>query len=124
MVATPECDKMAAVREKSQAIGDFLEWLQSGEPFQNLPFKRSIFLAAYEVEAEDSDGEMLPEDEWCTGDTLLPYAYNTERLLAQFFGIDLDKVEQERRAMLEEIRECQDATHKGPASTTTGPENK
>lgn len=124
MVATPECDKMQAAQEKSQAIGDFLGWLQSGVVKQNLPMERSIFLAAYHVDCEDRDGETLPEDEWEIGDTLLPYAYSTERLLAEYFGIDLAKAEQEKRAILKEMRECQDDTPKGPASTTTGPATK
>ena len=32
-------------------------------------------------------------------------AYNTERLLAGFFGIDPDALEQEKRAMLDAIRQ-------------------
>lgn len=123
-VATPECDKMLAVKEKSQAIGEFLEWLQSGEVEQNLPMKRSIFLAAYRVKCEDRHGEMLDEEDWTLSDVYIdPFMYNTERLLAEFFGIDLEKAEKEKRALLEEIR-CQDATPRGPASTTTGPESR
>ena len=34
----------------------------------------------------------------------VPLHYSTERLLAEFFEIDLDKVEQEKRAMLDAIR--------------------
>ena len=125
MVATPECDKMLAVQEKSQAIGEFLEWLQSGEVEQNLPMKRSIFLAAYRVKCEDRHGEMLEEGDWTLSDVYIdPYTYSTERLLAEFFGIDLEKAEKEKRALLEEMRKCQDATPKGPASTTTGPESR
>ena len=104
MPTYPECEKMAAIQEKSQTIGEFLEWLQSGEVFQNLPLKRPIFLAAYDVEIHDRHGEVLPEDEWELGDEIVRYSYNTERLLAEFFGIDLDKVEQEKQAMLEELR--------------------
>lgn len=126
MVATPECDKMLAVREKSQAIGEFLEWLQSGEA-DDSKFKRSIFLGAYIINTQVWNGneyEDLPEDEWEVSETrILPFRYSVEALLAKFFGIDLAKVEKERRALLEEIR-CQDATPKGPASTTTGPESK
>ena len=122
MVATPECDKMLAVQEKSQAIGEFLEWLNSGEADKS-DFKRPIFLSAYRIVTETSRGE-LEEDEYYVSDCHIdPIPYTIENMLARFFGIDLEKAEKEKRALLEEIR-CQDATPKGPASTTTGPENK
>ena len=40
----PECDKLAAIHEQSQAIGEFLEWLQSG---QGHDFGTSVQLAWY-----------------------------------------------------------------------------
>lgn len=109
MTDYPECDKLAAIQEKSQNIGEFLEWLQSGEVSQNLPIKRSIFLASYDVVCEDGQGKMLHEDDWELGDRMMPFAYSTDRLLANFFGIDLDKVDKEKRAMLEEIKaQCEE----------------
>lgn len=98
----PESDKMLAVKEKSQAIGEFLEWLQSGDVEQGLPMRRSIFLATQRLKCEDHEtGEVLPEDEWELSDVYNdPFNYSIEQLLAQFFNIDLKKVEEEKRAML------------------------
>jgi hypothetical protein len=105
MTEYPECEKMLSVQEKSQAIGEFLEWLQSGEA-DNTKFKRVIFLGARRIVSEHNDGKpMEDEDDWYVSDHFVdPIHYNIEELLAKFFGIDLAKVEEEKRAMLEEAR--------------------
>jgi hypothetical protein len=77
----PECEKMVAIKDKSQAIGEFLEWLQN---IKEMTICQLI------------DGE----DEMEYSPTYL----NTEKLLAEFFNIDLDKVEEEKRQMLKELR--------------------
>jgi hypothetical protein len=102
----PECEKMAAIREKSQAIGEFLEWLNSGEA-DGSRFERPVFLGAYRIVTETSRGE-LEEDEYYVSDVCIdPFPYTTEALLAKFFNVDLNKVEKERQAMLAELREKQ-----------------
>ena len=70
----PECDKMRAVKEKSQAIGEFLEWLHS---------EKDITLCRLEG---NYDYRIIN--------------ISTEKLLAEFFDIDLNKVEEEKRAIL------------------------
>jgi hypothetical protein len=82
----PECDKMIAVSKESQAIGNFLEWL--GE--------QGILLAEYGTERYHRD-------------QLMPKHISIEKLLAEYFEIDLDKVETERRAMLDDFRKDQEA---------------
>ncbi len=74
---TPELDKMLAVKDKSQAIGEFLDWLQHD---------KNYVLAEY--------GEK---------DRLYPLYSSIETLLAEYFGIDLKKIEQERRAILKSL---------------------
>lgn len=69
-----ELDKMEAVKEKSQAIGEFLEWL-GGE---------DIALCRY----REKFGRYIP------------FALNIEELLAAFFEIDLIKAESEKRKLL------------------------
>lgn len=130
----PEHDKLAAVRHKSQAIGEFLEWLQDE--------KHVELMVRYERE-EDDDGEPVYRDsngfvvpDWppphsssCydknykarmarekaegierrlirsrAGEILMPNTTRAEALLAQFFDIDLNKLEAEKRVMLEELR--------------------
>ncbi len=81
----PECEKMSAVKDKSQAIGEFLEWLGS---------EKEVFLAKWELDEY--------EDEYITR-----FLYSAEKLLAEFFNIDLNKVEQERRQILSELKENQ-----------------
>lgn len=77
-VLYPEHAKLAAVKDHSQAIGEFIEFCgytlceyDEGEP-QWRPVQRSI-----------------------------------ERLLADYFDIDLDVIEAEKRAMLEALRAAQ-----------------
>ena len=79
-MSTPELDRLAAVSDESQAIGEFLEWLQS---------ERNIVLAEY----------LNPK-----AHLLYPANVGIETLLAQYFKIDLAKVEKERRLLLQSIR--------------------
>lgn len=78
---TPQHDKLATVKDFSQAIGEFLEWAEG-------------------------EGMMLcertqPEDYY---DSLMPIRASRTRVLADYFRIDLDKLEEEKLAILEEIR--------------------
>lgn len=71
---TPMLEKLRSVRHESQQIGEFLEWLEH----------QGIHLMTY--------GE---------GDELSPDYRGVERLLADYFEIDLVQVEKERQALLE-----------------------
>lgn len=89
----PECEKLHAVHEESQKIGEFLTWLKS-----------KVELATWEENEDDDTNAYMPE-------LLYPahkYGgdYGTQLLLAEYFGIDLDKVEEERRQILEELRKA------------------
>lgn len=79
----PECEKLREVHSQSQVIGQFLDWLQH---------EKRISLAEY--------------DEY---DRLQWAAKKNEDLLAEFFDIDLKKVEEERRAILDELRKANKA---------------
>lgn len=79
----PEHYKLRAISDKSQVVGEFLEWLKSGEAH---PDGKSIELA-YHI-----------------GDFLEPHYEGKECLLAKFFEIDLRRLEEEKRQMLEECR--------------------
>ena len=76
MSGTSQLDRISSVRERSQAIGEFLEWLHS---------EKRWFLAEY-------------RDNWA-----IRVSYNVEELLAEFFGIDLAEAELERRRILEDL---------------------
>jgi hypothetical protein len=80
--ATPELDRRSKILGESHKIGEFLDWLN----------QRGIHLATYEEWDEYRDPMLTP----------LTVSY--ERLLADYFEIDLQRVEAERRAILEHLR--------------------
>lgn len=75
--SAPECERMLAVKDQSQAIGQFIDWLYSEKKW-----------------------ELCARQEH----KLFPVSLNIEQLLAEYFGIDLKKVEEERRAILDFLR--------------------
>jgi hypothetical protein len=77
MGAYPEHEKLAAISDKSQEIGAFLEWLQ----------EQGWLLALYH------------------GDHLRPVHKPITSLLASYFEIDEDALEREKRQMLDALRE-------------------
>lgn len=122
---SPECEKLRKVSTKSQAVGEFIEWLCSGEA-DDTPLKRSVILAASEITTgyydygpknlEEKSTKIpyveLPPEEWEEKEELAPFRMSIEKLLAKFFNIDLNKVEDERRAILKKLQEankCQDS---------------
>ena len=76
---TPELDRQAAIAHISQQQGQFLDWLQT---------EKGYTLAVYMTNGED----------------LLPVHRSIDNLLAEYHDIDLDKVEEERRELLEWLR--------------------
>ena len=73
----PEHEKLAKIKDQSQAIGEFLEWLGD---------KKDIILGQfYYEEFSPAHTSMLT-------------------LLAEFFDINQDILEQEKRAMIEDLR--------------------
>jgi hypothetical protein len=76
--AHPELDKLQRATEErhTQEIGEFLEWLAA-------------------------DGIVLCRV-WEDG--ILPDRETTEKRLARYVGVDLQKAEKERRQMLEDLR--------------------
>jgi len=72
---------MAVVKDRSQTIGEFLDWLKGR--------KRTPLVLCHEE-----------------GFRYWPSATSEEQLLAEFFEIDLNKAEEEKRAMLDAMREA------------------
>lgn len=81
---TPELEKIASNRDDSQKIGEFLAWLSDA---------MSIDLCISDGVCPDGDHEMY-----------FPTDLNTEKLLAEYFEIDLNKAEKERQGLLDELR--------------------
>ncbi len=80
MPDTPELDKMLEAKPDSQIIGEFLNWLFNEQHAQMCRF-------------DDKFDEFVPIFE------------SVERWLALYFGIDLEKMEQERRAILDKFNQ-------------------
>lgn len=81
----PEHEKMQKISDKSQAIGEFLEWAAA---------EKGLHLAGYR-KFEDSENEVLTV-------TYTP----VQDLLAEFYGIDQRVLEREKRTMLDKMREA------------------
>lgn len=85
----PQHDKLHAVKLESQAQGAFVEWLQA----------RGIFLCK-------STGEL---GDWH------PVYESVTQLLAEYHGIDLAKLEKEKRAMLADFQRQSEQARKEAA---------
>lgn len=75
MTVYPEHEKLEKVHDESQSIGEFIEWLQS---------KYSV----------------CKYDEKRFGGTWWPVTLDITKLLSEYFEIDLQKIEFEKRLML------------------------
>lgn len=96
VVKYPEHVRLAAVNDKSQVIGEFLDWMSDQGIVRAERFKGS-------KEGESYEGEF--------DDVLLPSNRNVIELLAEFFEIDRDALETEKRQMLTKMREIHEQSH-------------
>lgn len=85
MDGTKELQKMNEVKDKSQLIGEFLDWLMN---------EKGCVIAEY------SDSEIYVYK------PLIPNRLSIEQLLAEYFDIDLEKAERERVELLERFRKA------------------
>lgn len=99
MTEYPEHEKLKEVQEKSQSIGEFLEWILHSKKVHSERFRHDaleiespVVLAIYRP-VLDSDPR------------LIEYSFGgIEKLLSEYFEIDLVKIEAEKRQMLDEMR--------------------
>ena len=101
---TPELDKMKSITQFSQKCGEFLDWLES-EKKVDLG-KRHVHDASC-VGWDEARQKYNPSgNDRCQfwQNEFQPLHASREKLLAEFFGIDLDKVEVERRKILDWMR--------------------
>lgn len=128
----PECDKLHGVRDQSQSIGQFIEWLQEKgivfakshvhtDACHTLGYSLRGFRKEYrdKVRKGSFSGEYRPvctKEELHNGafnkpqcgmteSTLYPEQVPIEKTLAEFFEIDLNKVEREKLRLLDFIRD-------------------
>lgn len=86
----PEHDKMALVATDSETIGEFLD-------SEDHEYVLAEWLRVY----EDDQGNLRELAE----PRLVPVQKSIRQILADYFDIDLKKIEAEKRQMLAEIRE-------------------
>lgn len=89
----PEHDKLAAVKDETQAAGEFIEWLNG----------QGIFLAKTYMFTKDDQVTDDPAQERYERTGVVAKSLIT--LLAEWSGIDQNKIEAEKRQMLATIRE-------------------
>lgn len=80
---TPELDRLAAIHDDRTVISDFIYWLGT----------QGIHMMRW-VKSDDDEG-------W------VPVGRDAEQLIADYYEIDLKKVEKERRAILAHVRATQ-----------------
>lgn len=91
----PEHQKLKAVAERSQTVGTFLDWLRD---------EKGISLAVQHEHNESCHEEgRWNRCGYSAGDYVPAFA-STRNLLAEFFAIDEERLEREKRAMLAEMR--------------------
>ena len=98
---TPELDKITEHREFSQAIGSFLDWLEhEAELGPKKGEGRKAAIRATKLNASPVKLCIFDDDtgEW------EPVYLRIEEILGNYFGIDLNKAEKERLAVLEYVR--------------------
>jgi hypothetical protein len=84
MTSYPECEKLVKHKQESQIIGTFLDWLQNEKGYE---------IAYWDEASNRSDDEQL-----------YPCHKTIEQWLAEYFNIDLNKVEKERQQIIEDLR--------------------
>ena len=99
----PEHEKMEQINDLSQEIGLFLDWLSA----------KGVTLCTWEGDRYYSiDGDIITQSAALASDDYLfeeggfhPFRFDTNRLLAGFFGIDYDELQNEKDQMLKKLRE-------------------
>lgn len=91
----PEHEKLKKISDKSQACGDFLSWLLG---------EKELVLAQYHEHNETCRGRDGFKHCGYRKDELAITYVSVDSLLAEFFGIDQQKIWEEKDAMLAEIR--------------------
>lgn len=98
----PEHERMHKIKDKSQAIGEFLEWLGGQH------------MAVCQRHEHSHDNGCYEKGKLECGlydDTYYPIFESIEKILARHFDIDLDKIEAEKQAMLASLRGAANETH-------------
>jgi hypothetical protein len=95
MAEYPEHEKLEKIQPQSQIVGEFLEWMQ---------WKKRIVFTNYHYHSDNCyDDEGMKRCGYFE-DYLYPMWDKIEDLLAEFFEIDQNKINDEKEVILQEIR--------------------
>lgn len=86
----PEHDKLTALGERRQEVQEFLDWMLDEKQWE---------LQEY-VSTYDPTNQFSDENDG----TYMRIGLSRAQVMADFFGIDLDKIDAEKQQMLDEIR--------------------
>lgn len=91
---------MSKIKDESQSIGAFLEWLRG---------ERGLVIASYHSHTEECgciprDSINNPANCGYVDDQLQPERIGIQELLAEYFEINLLEIEEENRRLLENLR--------------------
>jgi hypothetical protein len=101
---TPTLEKMKSVKDKSQAIGEFLDVFLAEKGVQlGAPHIHNKNCLGWDERRNRYNPGPHGRCSWYSGQ-FEPFHYTVEKLLAEFFGIDLNKAEEEKRALLEHLQ--------------------
>lgn len=84
-----ELEKVKKIHKESQAVGEFLDWLNT----------------KYYICREATEND--------EGQHFMPLSKSTEQLLAEYYKIDLEKLEKEKMQVLENFRKQNRKQNKG-----------
>lgn len=95
----PECDKLNKISEDRDTILEFFEWL-NGVKKMTLAEDRTM------IDTRDHSDLFAEEPRWVDVEVtrFMPVDRSIESLILEFFDIDPEKMEEERRAMLDSLR--------------------
>ncbi|APU88960.1 hypothetical protein Rctr197k_163 [Virus Rctr197k] len=97
--STPEHDKLRSVAGDTQKLGAFLEWLAADGVV--LARHHHHGAGCYEVEDRGIAGVRIHLTCELAEDDLMPDYETIQKRLARYVGIDLEKLEEEKRALLD-----------------------
>lgn len=117
-VEYPEHEKFQAVKEKSQAIGAFIQWLDEKKHYLGIytDIDETTCNTCNLLDSHDCPNDVILSEleeaikKWgehpdCYVAAFIRANYNINKLLAEYFEIDLDKLEEEKRQILDKQRE-------------------
>lgn len=102
MPTTPELDRQSKIIQtgKPGAVQDFIEWLDEN----GYVLARRCTEPIHRDRARLAGSPMPSYCGVCEGTGIVETHIDRPRMMASFFLIDLDKIEQERRALLDALR--------------------